>query len=266
MNIPAPELHLQSPRQKGALVELSQRLVGSVPHIIVFQYNPESLTRTLSPWQPRRPEAEEYESEEESATQPSTAQPVDPPETFTLNLELDAADAIEEFRREQISLISGVADRIAALEMLLYPADEGLFKRGLRSAESGGIAQAAEAPAGVGDTGIEGPFGGDEGSDILPRGSVPIVLFVWGPGRILPVRLTSFRVEEQAYSPALYPIRAEVSLGLKVLTPADLESHWDTMNKELAVKAYEFTKKQKQVMAMANQANNVESMLGMLPF
>ena len=46
---------------------------------------------------------------------------------------------------------------------------------------------------------------------------MPIVLFFWGPGRIVPVRVTSFSVEEQQYSPLLYPIRAKVNIGLKVL-------------------------------------------------
>lgn len=43
------------------------------------------------------------------------------------------------------------------------------------------------------------------------------VLFVWGPGRIFPVRVKDFQVEEQAYSPLLYPIRARVTVGLEVL-------------------------------------------------
>lgn len=238
---------------KGALVEFSQRFIGSTPHVIVFQYNPESLTRTLTPWQPPGRETEPAEGE----PQPSTAQPADPPESFTLDLELDATDALEELHIPPPAVIHGVADRLAALEMLLYPGEQGLFS-GLRGSETSALAGATEAAGG------EGPAEGQ--ADTLPRGSVPIVLFIWGPGRILPVRLTSFSVEEQAYSPTLYPIRARVSVGLRVLTPADLENHWDTASRELAIKAYEFTKKQKQALAIAHQASNVEAILGMLPF
>lgn len=230
----------RSPRLlKGALVELSSRFIGPVPNIIVFQYNPETLTRTLTAWQP--PEGQTGGAQPKG---PSTAQPADPPESFTLTLEFDAADDLEE--GDPVTVISGVADRIAALEMLLYPQEDSLLGGlvgSISSALSGG---AIAAP--------------------LPRRSVPIVLFVWGPGRIVPVRLTSFSVEEQAYSPTLYPIRARVSVGLKVLTPTDLKGHWDTAGKALAEAAFNFTRKQKQVWAAANVADNVEAILGLLPF
>jgi hypothetical protein len=224
---------------KGALVELSSRFIGPVPNIIVFQYNPETLTRTLTAWQPSGRRAEG-----QPAKSAATAQPTDPPESFTLTLELDATDDLEE--GDPVTVISGVSDRIAALEMLLYPQEDSLLGDlvgAIGSALSGG---AIAAP--------------------LPRRSVPIVLFVWGPGRIVPVRLTSFSVEEQAYSPTLYPIRARVSVGLKVLTPSDLKGHWDASGKALAEAAFNFTRKQKQVWAAANIANNVEAILGLLPF
>jgi len=100
----------------------------------------------------------------------------------------------------------------------------------------------------------------------VPRGTVPVLLFVWGPGRIVPVRVTSFSVEEQAYSPILYPIRAKVSLGLKILTPKDFPTCNKSLSQELAITAFKFTRKQKEVLAAANLANSVESILGMLPF
>jgi hypothetical protein len=100
----------------------------------------------------------------------------------------------------------------------------------------------------------------------VPRGTVPVVLFVWGPGRIVPVRLTSFSVEEQAYSPLLYPIRAKVSIGLKILTPKDFPTCNRKLSEDLAITAFNFTRKQKEVLAAANLANSVESILGMLPF
>jgi hypothetical protein len=224
---------------KGALVELSERFIGPVPNIIVFQYNPETLTRELTAWQPPGEAGGK-------ANGPSTAQPTDPPEEFTLTLELDATDDLE--MGDSVAVVSGVADRIAALEMLLYP-QEGSLLGGL-------LGSASDALSAVGES----------KTDKLPRGSVPIVLFVWGPGRIVPVRLTSFSVEEQAYSPTLYPIRAKVSLGLKVLAPDDLKGHWDASSRKLAEFAFKLTRKQKQVLAAANVADNVESILGLLPF
>jgi len=80
------------------------------------------------------------------------------------------------------------------------------------------------------------------------------------------VRLTSFSVEEQAFSPILYPIRAKVSVGLKILTPNALSGHPDGTAKDIAIAAFKFTRGQKQVLAAANLANSVESILGLLPF
>ena len=98
------------------------------------------------------------------------------------------------------------------------------------------------------------------------RGTVPITLFVWGPGRIVPVRLTSFSVEEEAFSPILYPIRATVTVGLRLLHPSELANHPNEVARTIATTAYTFTRTQKQVLAAANIANTVESILGMLPF
>lgn len=231
-----PSGYTRSPKlMKGALVELSEPFLGPIPNIIVFQYNPATVTRTLTPWQPP---TEGEEGADSGAS--STAQPFDPGETFSLDLELDATDDLEE--GDPVAVVTGVADRIAALEMLLYP---------------------------VGDSLLGNLFGSLGGLvDVVPRGSVPVVLLVWGPGRIVPVRLTSFRVEEQAFSPTLYPIRAKVTVGLRVLTEEAFNRPDRTLSvsEELAVAAYKFTRGQKEVLARLNLANSVDSILGMLPF
>jgi hypothetical protein len=241
----------RSPRLlKGALVEFSSRFIGPIPNIIIFQYNPEKLSRSLKPWQPPSSESEGGDESEEQPPQVSgisLAQPFDPNETFTLSLELDATDALEVPESHPVAVISGIADRIAAMEMLLYPDREG-----------GGLGELVGA---IGDA-----LGGAGGDEEEPRYSVPIVLFVWGPGRILPVRLTSFSVDEEAFSTTLYPIRAKVSIGLRVVSPAELASHPDSIARDLAAFAYKFTTGQKETLAMANTANNVESILGLLPF
>jgi hypothetical protein len=41
----------------------------------------------------------------------------------------------------------------------------------------------------------------------------PLALFVWSQHRILPVRVTDFSITEEAFDPALNPIRAKVSLA-----------------------------------------------------
>jgi len=240
---------------KGALIEFSERFIGPVPNIIIFQYNPETMTRSLEVWNPT-PRTQTGTSEGQAATAEetaATAQPHDPPETFTLGLELDAADALENPESHPVAFVSGVADRIAAMEMLLYPQGESLLGGligGISASLSGGINAGGSAAA----------------ATPVPRGTVPVLLFAWGPGRIVPVRLTSFSVEEQAYSPLLYPIRAKVNIGLKILTPEKDFPQPRTFTQDLAVAAFNFTRKQKEVLAAANLANSVESILGMLPF
>ena len=71
---------------KGALIEFSERLIGPVPNIIVFQYNPESMTRTLEVWNAGSGGTTSGTGTTGSADISSTAQPIDPPETFSLVL------------------------------------------------------------------------------------------------------------------------------------------------------------------------------------
>ncbi len=230
-----PTGYSRSPKLiKGALIKLSEDFLGPIPNIIVFQYNPENFTRTIRSSQERKGG--------KSSIEESTAEPFEPGESFDLTLELDAADALEEPESHPVALISGVADRIAALEMLLYPSEESLLGELLPSMFGAG--------------------------DALPRGQVPIVLFVWGPGRILPVRITSFQVEEQAFSPTLYPLRAKVTVGLTVLTDDSFKKPEKklSMSEEIAIKAYQWTRAQKEGLARANMANTVESILDLLPF
>jgi hypothetical protein len=122
----------------------------------------------------------------------------------------------------------------------------------------------------LGDSLLGGAFGSLFGNvDAVPRASVPIVLFVWGPGRVVPVRLKTFSVDEQAFNTLLYPIRATVTVGLQVLTDAAfaaVDKKEFAPAEELAVKAYKWTRKQKEVLARANLLNSAESILGMLPF
>jgi hypothetical protein len=240
---------------KGALISFASPMLIPIPNLIIFQYNPETISRSLSPWAPK----EEGEGKDKTAAS-GLAQPNDPEETFTLNLEVDATDALEEPASHPVAVISGVADRLAAMEMLLYPPDDsgGMFGLNISISVS------------VGGSGFGASAGGGAAAEAVPRKNVPIVLFFWGPGRIVPVRLTSFSVEEQAFSPLLYPIRAKVAIGMKILDAATLDKEEKTSSEPTVVKiakaTYKFTRTQKQALALANLANSVESIMGMLPF
>jgi hypothetical protein len=231
---------------KGALVEMSERFLGPVPNVIIFQFNPSQITRSFEAWAP--PEAGDEGDESGAASRSAaTAQPGDPTETLSLSLLLDATDALETPDSHPIQVISGVADRLSALELLMFPQEDSLLGALL--------------------TGAVSALGGSVSFSVAEarRGSVPITLFVWGINRIVPVRVTSFEVEEQEYSPILYPHRVKVSLGMRVLMPDELADHPDELARTIAQTAYKFTRKQREVWGAANLANTVESVMGMLP-
>lgn len=226
---------LSVPLLKGALVQIFEDVVGvALPNIVLFQYNPTKLSHTLTPWNPQ-----EVDQSGRGAQAPMV-QPFDPKESFSLTLELDATDDLEA--NHPIAIAAGVGDRLAALKKLTYPS-EGLFGDLLRNANAlaGGASCKVERPA------------------------VPVVLFVWGPGRILPVRITSFSVEETLHSPTLHPLHASVSLGLEVLTP-DMFKCRMTLSQKIATSAYSYTRIVDDILAIANFKHNIQRASGMPPF
>jgi hypothetical protein len=245
---------------KGAIIQFSAPMLIPIPNIIIFQYNPETLSRGLTPW---TPVAREYNEKGElvDLTPRQTAQlaqPYDPDETISVTLDLDAADAMEEPGTHPIGARVGVADRLAALEMLMYPPSKGALGSLLSSIS-----------VSIGPGGISAGFKAK--ADVVRTKTVPVVLFFWGPGRIVPVRLATFSIEEQAFNPLLYPIRAKVTLGMKVLDEQHLltieneAAESDTWSVKIAKACCKFTRVQKELLATANLANSVESIINLLP-
>ena len=245
--------YTRSPKiAKGALIEFSQRFIGPQPNVIIFQYNPDKMTRKLSIYSTSDDSESSKTSKKPVKPQSAAnAQPYDPTETFSLLLELDATDDLEV--GDPVAVVTGVGDRLAALEMLLYPQENSM---------GGMLGSVSDSLKG------KGSVGGSEAKSRAKRKTVPIVLFVWGPGRIVPVRLTTLSVEEMAYSPLLYPIQAKVTVSLKVLSASELkgEAFKNLPGRDIALSAYNFTLNQKRILAASNVANNIESILGMLPF
>jgi hypothetical protein len=231
-----PDTGLQrSPKlQKGALVQIVPSLVDVEYKIIPFQYNPEKLSHTLTPWDPFKVD------QTRRGAQAPNVQPFDPQESFTLTLEIDATDDLED--SDPAAVEAGIAGRLAALRMLMLPSEGA----------QGDLIKRAQGAAGA-------------ASQQAIRPTVPVLLFVWGPGRILPVRITSFSVEETLFSPSLFPIQATVSLGLEVLPPDILQFHADEPAKR-AIAAYAFTKQQENARAAAHIDNNVEQIRALLAF
>jgi hypothetical protein len=217
---------------KGAFVQLTRDIVGVVPNIVAFQYNPEKLTHTITPWNP-------FEAEPTArGTNAPSVQPFEPRETFNLTIEVDATDPLED--GDPVAEAFGVTPQLAALKKLVVATD-GLL---------GDIKRRASALIGQ--------------SSKASRPTVPVLLFVWGPGRILPVRITTFSIEETLFSPLLFPIQASVTLAMEVLTP-DLFKCQDDVAVKIAVAAYNATRLAEDSLAIASADNTTRQILAMLP-
>jgi hypothetical protein len=168
---------------KGGLVLLDPGS-AAVQRIIVLQYNPDSVSRTL------QVQAVSADGGDRSEALRLKAPPI---ETIKVEAEIDATDQLEAAEPTATSL--GIHPQLAALETIVYPPSSQLLA-GNRMAESGTL-------------------------EIAPV-QAPLILFVWSKTRIVPVRITDFSVTEEAFDPALNPIRAKVSLGLRVLSVQDL--------------------------------------------
>jgi hypothetical protein len=174
----------ESPRPlRGAVLAVDP--LSPLSRIVIFQYNPDQMTRTL------RPRAAGSDRE----VGPADAHRLwgAPTESISVTVEVDAADQLEA--GDPIAAVTGIAPQLSALEMLLYPSSALV------------IANSALLLAGA--------------IEILPPEG-PLTVLVWGPGRAVPVRLESLTITEQAFNPALFPIRASVELSAQVLSYSDL--------------------------------------------
>ena len=173
-----------SPRLlKGGIVLLDPN-TGAVLRIIALQYNPDTLSRTL------QVKGAGAEGGDRSEALRLKGPPV---ETIKLEVEIDAADQLEMAARQTAQL--GIHPQLAVLETIVYPTS-GQLTANNRLARAGTL-------------------------EIAPM-QAPLTLFIWSRSRVVPVRLTDFSVTEEAFDPALNPLRAKVSLSLRVLSVDDL--------------------------------------------
>ena len=177
--------YVRSPRlAKGGIV-LVDPDSGAIRRVISLQYNSDSLSRTL-----------QIQGAGDGADWSEALRLKGPPvETIKLEAEIDATDQLEFPARNPSAVALGIHPQLAALETVVYPSVASL------------AANAALASIGT--------------IEIVPM-QAPLTLFVWSAARILPVRITEFSVTEEFFDPALNPIRAKVSLGLRVLSVDDL--------------------------------------------
>jgi hypothetical protein len=228
---------------KGALIAFTSSLIGTTPDVIVFQFNPETITHTWSA-------APEIQGD------PLAVKGV-PGETFSFTLAVDANEMIADGNAVSAALAgaSGVYPRLSALEMLLYP-----------TGVSGLASLVGSVSASIGASGINVQAGGSAASQSqnVPQSQVPTVLFVWGPQRIVPVRVTALTITERLYDGLLNPIHAEAQITLRVLTPNELDAIQGPM-RQVAQIAYAYTQGLRQAQAVANLGDAAAAIIGMLP-
>jgi len=176
-----------SPRLvKGGIVTLDPD-TSIVRNVIALQYNPDSLTRSL--------QIQSTPAAQDGARTDALRLRGPAIETIKVEAELDAIDQLEFPSQYPNAVRYGLHPQLAQLEMLINPTVETL--------------NSDDAMANAGAL------------EIIPL-EQPLTLFVWSASRVVPVRITEFSVTEEAFDPNLNPIRAKVSLGLRVLNVDDL--------------------------------------------
>ncbi|WP_420456547.1 hypothetical protein [Rubrivirga sp.] len=173
----------RSPRvQKGAILGLDK--FNPLASVVVFQYNPETLSRTLTA----------QTSTADGAQGDALRLKAPPKEDITgVKIELDAADQLEQ--SDGLAAATGLYPALASLEMLLYPKSVAVIRNEVLKAAGAVEVMAPEAP---------------------------LTLFYWGLKRVLPVRITSLTIQEKQFDPDLNPILADVTLTMRVLSHHDL--------------------------------------------
>jgi hypothetical protein len=223
---------------RGAFVEYG---LSFPPLIVVFQFNPVQLTRnrSLSFSVPNQPEAAEIEGETEESRSLRVAERQTSlrqfhqrrefsdllelqrrqlvsvqEETIGFEIRLDATDKLNE--GDPVTEQFGIAPQLATLEQMVQPKSENRLERHLSSLDAGGFSY----------TRSENP---------------PMILFIWGRKRILPVNINSMNITESEFSTDLNPTRATVSVSLTAIEGPN--------------KPYAYSKTLKETMSLLNLAN-----------
>ena len=170
--------------QSGAIIRIDP---GKSPQAIYFQYNPASVRRTLEP---------QMVGGQPGGHSGAVRFTGAPNETFSLDIEIEGYDGLATPLQQQSLGSNGVYPAMYALEALLYPPVDQV------TASTQRLAQGT--------------------LDVAPI-EAPTVLLVWGKSRVVPVVVTSYSVTEEAFDPQLNPLRASVSLTVRVLSYSDVK-------------------------------------------
>ena len=223
---------------RGAFVEYG---LSIPPLFVVFQFNPVQLSRnrSLTYSVPGETQATQIEGETEESRQIRTTasrtslrqfhqneedlleiqegqQVSVQEESISFEIRLDATDKLNE--GDAITEQFGIAPQLATLELMIHPKDESLLGAAL------------------------GSLLGSSGGFSFTRGeNPPMILFIWGRKRVLPVNINSMNITETEFGTDLNPIRATVSVSLTVIEGPNMP--------------YTYSKAMKEAMSVLNLAN-----------
>ena len=219
-----------TPLLKGALVEYASDFLGPLPNVVVFQFNPETVNRTMV--MPPRPTGA-------GSREPNQAGDL-PVERYDLTLQLNADDPLMPLTKTV-----GLGPPLAALQKMVQPKGP-LFT--------------AAAQAAVDAIGAAIGGGTDNPVQLVPRETFPRSLFIWGATRILPVVIESMTIVEKQYDFLLNPTVADVSISMSVVVPDDCTDD------KVAMGASKYSEGAKEVLAAANLAFAVRQTADLIKF
>jgi Contractile injection system tube protein len=196
---------------KGALVTIDA--TKPTPQVVPFYYNPSSLRRSL---QPQQVGGEENDRSEAIRF---TGAPV---QTITVEVEIDVTDQLES--GDSAAMSYGALPQLSSLELLVYPSLSQISQN--QSQLASGVMEVSPLTA-------------------------PRTLFVWGAKRVLPVRINSYEITEEIFDAQLNPIRATLTLAMRVLNYSDL----DSSNEEY----HEFMTYQQNLVVLASNLPTVDA-------
>ncbi|MEU0405811.1 hypothetical protein ABZ318_37545 [Streptomyces sp. NPDC006197] len=194
---------------RGAFVEFGLSLP---PLVVVFQYNPVQLSRNRaltfgvpgdlgeangpgqsSPGSRPTRDLREFHGGFSDLQRLQEQQLVTVAEqTIGFDIRLDATDRLDE--SDTLTEQFGIAPQIATLELMVQPKQESLL-----------------------GSAVSALLGKPKGFSFTRRANPPMVLFIFGRKRVLPVNINTMQITETEFSADLNPLRATVAVGLTVI-------------------------------------------------
>ncbi len=223
---------------RGALVEYGSDFLGPLPNVVLFQFNPEGLTRTIEI--PERPTG--------STSRESSQAGDTPVESITLTAKFDASDRLAV--NDPLARKFGIGPALAALEQMVQPnltAGSALFGM-LNEAVEEGLDKIGALFAGKGDA-----------TQSVPREEYPRILFIWGENRVLPVLIQTMTITEKWFDHRLNALQGEVTLKLDVVIDP-----WS--DDEIAKGALDYTISRKKMQARLQLVAAVKQELDIVSF